>query len=233
MSEAATEADWLEGRLAAAEAAYVTTSGTHAELLARAGCSAEHALWSLRYGADWRAAWAACPRADWLAEAFVMTSCREGSGANHRRLVGWIGAQVGAAWDALELQCDPAAKGRVERSRLAVRAARTFAVEWGLRRPGGPPDIAAFSVQSLFQQDDADWTPAAARAAVRTPDGEARALVHAALRAACSALSGDCPGAALRALAWHHGWSDENAGLAGSFVEAFACPEQLRSDLPA
>lgn len=227
-----TEAsDWLEERVAAATDAPIA-SGTYAERLARSSCSAEHALWALRHGADWRAGWGSCPRADWLAEAYVLTSCREGGGRNHRALVLWIGREVERAWSALLLQCDPASRPRVDRCTLAVRAGAGFAIDWGKNKPGGPPDFAAFAVASLFDREEADWTARAARGEARTPDGEARALAHAALRAASSPLSGDMPGGALLALAWHVAWSDEAPAIARAFAEAFPCPEALRCPLP-
>jgi hypothetical protein len=221
---------WLEERAAAD---VPLASGTYAERLARAGCCAEHALWALRHGADWQAGWSSCPRADWLAEAYVLTTCREGGGDNHRRLVGWIGLQVERAWSTVMLQCDPSVRPRVERVALAVRAAAGFAIDWGKRKPGGPPDFAALAVSALFDEPESDWTAGAARGQARTPDGEALALAHAALRAACSALSGDMPGAALLALSWHRGWSDEAPALAREFAAAFPCPTALRCELPS
>lgn len=82
----------------------------------------------------------------------------------------------------------------------------------------------------LFRPEEVDWTPAAAREAGRSADQEALALVRAALFSATSALSGDRPGRALRALAWHHAWSDEHPGLSRAFAEAFPCPESLRCE---
>jgi hypothetical protein len=225
--------DWLEERAEAATTEASVAGGTYAERLARVGCGAEHALWALRHGADWRAAWSSCPRPDWLAEAFVLASCREGGGANHRRLVGWIGREVERAWSDVLLRREPDARARVERCTLAVRAATSFAIDWSGKSMGRPPQLVALTVSALFDPDEADWTADEAIGQRSTPDRRARAVAHAALRASCSALAGDCPGAALRALAWGLSWSDEEPSLARAFVEAFDCPEDLRCDLPA
>jgi len=207
--------------------------GSYAEKLAVAGCCAEHALWALQHGADWVTGWSSCPRPDWLAEAWVLTSCAEGSGDAHRRLVGWMGKEIDRLWTSLALRADPKAAPRIKRCTLAVRAATAFAQDWGRKRLGGPPDIVAFSVSSLFDREEAEWTPAVALEMERTTDAEAIAAANAALRAACSALSGDMPAAAMRALSWSVAWADEVPELSARFAREFPCPDALRCELPA
>ena len=207
--------------------------GTYAERLAAVGCNADHALWALSHGANWTTAWGSCPRPDWLAEAFVLSCCREGGGPDHRRLVGWLGAETERAWTAVALRADPGARARVLRCTMAVRAAAAFAQDWGKKRPGGPPDFAAFPVSSLFDREEASWTPSVAAELSWNVDGEALAIAHAALRAACSALSGDAPGGAMRALAWAYAGKAEAPELAARFAKAFPCPLPLRCELPA
>lgn len=45
---------------------------TLAERLAAARVEAGIALWALPYGADWEAAWRACPRPDWVVEMYML-----------------------------------------------------------------------------------------------------------------------------------------------------------------
>jgi hypothetical protein len=45
---------------------------TFAERLACVRVEAGIALWAIPFGADWEAAWRACPRADWLLEMYML-----------------------------------------------------------------------------------------------------------------------------------------------------------------
>ncbi len=223
----------LDAELAAPSSpwdASLAARGTYAERLAVAKCDAEHALWALQHGADWRTGWSTCPRPDWLAQAYVLTRCEEGGGDAHRKLVGWLGAQVDRAWTGICLLYSPVAKDRVARCTLAVRAAASFARDWGRHFPGGPPDLVAFSVGALFDQPEAEWGPG--EHPRLDADDEAAAVAHAALHAACSALTGTSPSACLRALAWASAWQDEAPGLAAAFAREFECPEELRCAPP-
>lgn len=205
--------------------------GTYAERLAIVRADAEHALWAVQHGADWPAGWRACPRLDWLLEAWMLAACGEGGGDAHRLVVGWLAVESARAFEEQKATM-PADWFRPRRQvtdplpvASAIHAAHDFAARWSRREPGGPPDIVAFSVTALF--------PSHIAAFASTSGDRSRAVAAAALRTAYAALDPMSIPAAGRALSVVEAGSHVAPELVARFVEAFEAPAALRCELPS